>query len=69
MIKTQIYFPEEELAALHQAATRAGKSVAEVVRDAVRRVVLPPARRGPVALWDGVPRRASTDHDTIYDEP
>ena len=23
---------------------------------------------GPVALWDGEPRRTATEHDSIYDE-
>jgi len=52
-VKTQVYLPEEELAALHRAAKRSGKSVAELVREAIRRVWLQADRRGPVALWDG----------------
>jgi hypothetical protein len=40
MEKTQIYFRKEELDALRAAAARSGRSVAEVVRDAVRRVAL-----------------------------
>ena len=27
----------------------------------------PPA--GPVAIWDGTPRRQSTEHDSVHDEP
>lgn len=27
------------------------------------------AQGGPVALWDGKPRRTSGDHDSIYDDP
>lgn len=69
MTKTQVYLREEELEALHQAAKRSGKSVAELVREAVRQVWLRPQGRGPVALWDGEPRRTSLDHDSIYDEP
>lgn len=69
MTKTQVYLRDEELEALHQAAKRSGKSVAELVREAVRQVWLRPQDRGPVALWDGEPRRISLDHDTIYDEP
>ena len=23
---------------------------------------------GPVAIWDGEPKRASTDHDSVHDE-
>jgi len=69
MTKTQVYLRDEELEALHQAAKRSGKSVAELVREAVRQVWGRPQDRGPVALWDGEPRRTSLDHDTIYDEP
>ena len=68
VIKTQIYFPEPDLAALHKAAKKAGKSVAEMVREAVRRTWLCAAPEGPVALWDGKTRPA-IDHDSIYDEP
>lgn len=69
MIKTQVYLRDEELAALHSAARRTGRSMADLVRDAVRQVWLRPASDGPVALWDGEARRASIDHDSIYDEP
>jgi len=68
MEKMQIYLPAEELAALRKAATRSGRSVADVVREAVRKHVLKPAARGPVALWDGEPRRTSIDHDSVHDE-
>ena len=37
--------------------------------EAVRQVVLKPRTAGPVAIWDGQPRRTSIDHDSIYDEP
>lgn len=69
MVKTQVYFREEELNALHAAAERSGRSVAELVREAVRETWLRSESQGPVALWNGEPRRASTDHDAIYDEP
>jgi hypothetical protein len=69
MVKTQVYFHKEELEALHQAAKRSGKSMAELVRESVRQVWLRPPSSGPVALWDGVPRRPGSDHDSIYDEP
>jgi hypothetical protein len=68
MEKMQIYLPAEELAALRKAATRSGRSVADVVREAVRRHVLKPSAHGPVALWDGEPRKTSIDHDSVYDE-
>jgi len=68
MDKAQIYFPPEELEELREVAARSGRSVAEVVREAVRKVVLKPKAVGPVALWDGEPKRSSADHDSIYDE-
>jgi hypothetical protein len=67
--KTQIYLPKEELEALRKAAARSGRSVAQVVRDAIRQVVLKPPVSGPVAIWDGEPRRTSVDHDSVHDEP
>jgi Ribbon-helix-helix protein, copG family len=69
MEKTQVYLHKEELEALRQAAARSGRSVAELVRDAIRKVVLKPQTAGPVAIWDGEPRRISTEHDSVYDEP
>ena len=57
MTKTQVYLREEELEALHEVAKRSGKSVAALVREAVRQVWLRPSSKGPVALWDGKPRR------------
>lgn len=69
MEKMQIYLRKEELDALREAATRLGRSVAEVVRDAIRKVVLKPDAVGPVALWDGQPKRSSRDHDSVHDNP
>lgn len=69
MIKRQVYFQEEEFALLQQTAKRSGRSVAELVREAVRRVWLDSGTKGPVALWDGPVRMASTEHDSIYDNP
>lgn len=69
MEKTQVYLRKEELAALRAAAARSGRSVAELVREAVRKAVLMPQASGPVALWDGEPRRGSADHDTVHDQP
>ncbi|MSQ89584.1 MAG: hypothetical protein EXR32_09965 [Betaproteobacteria bacterium] len=68
MEKTQVYLRKEELAALRAAAVRSGCSVAELVRDAVRKVVLKPPATGPVALWDGEPKRRSVEHDSVHDE-
>jgi len=58
-----------ELDALRKAAARSGRSVAELVRDAIRKVVLKPQAAGPVAIWDGEPKRASFEHDSVHDEP
>jgi hypothetical protein len=69
MEKTQVYLRKEELEALRQAAARSGRSVAELVREAIRRVVLKPQTEGPVAIWDGEPKRTSLDHDSVHDEP
>ena len=70
MEKTQVYLRKEELDALRKAAVRSGRSVAELVRDAIRKVVLKPqAAAGPVAIWDGDPKRTSVDHDSVHDEP
>lgn len=69
MEKTQVYLREEELAALREAAARSGRSVADLVREAIRKQVLMPRTGGPVAIWDGEPRRTSVDHDSVHDEP
>jgi hypothetical protein len=69
MEKTQVYLPKEELEALREAARRSGRSMADLIRCAIRQVVLKPSSGGPVAIWDGEPKRTSLDHDSIYDEP
>ena len=70
MMKTQVYLGPEELEALHRVAARSNRSVAALIREAIRRVWLRPARgQGPVGLWDGDPKRTSVDHDSIYDHP
>ena len=68
MIKTQIYFPEADLAELHRVAEKNGKSVGEQVRQAVRRTWLQPKLDGPVALWSGKAPPAIA-HDSINDRP
>jgi hypothetical protein len=68
MVKTQVYLRQEELDALREIAARSGRSVAELVREAIRKVVLKPQASGPVALWDGETRRTSIQHDSIYDD-
>lgn len=69
MKKTQVYLREEELEALRKAAARSERSVAELIREAIRKVVLKPQATGPVAIWDGEPRRTSLEHDSVHDEP
>lgn len=68
MEKTQVYLPKEELDALRAAAARSGRSVADLIREAIRKSVLKPSREGPVAIWDGEPQRTSMEHDSIYDD-
>jgi hypothetical protein len=69
MEKIQVYVRKEELDELRRAAARSGRSVAEVVRDAIRKDVLKPRAAGPVAIWDGEPKRTSIEHDSVHDEP
>jgi hypothetical protein len=69
MEKMQVYLPREELDALRKVAARSGRSVAALVRDAIRKVVLKPQTAGPVAIWDGEPKRTSIDHDSVHDKP
>jgi hypothetical protein len=69
MEKTQVYLRKEELEALRKTAARTGRSVADLVRDAIRKQVLKPETIGPVAIWDGEPRRTSVEHDSVHDEP
>ena len=69
MEKTQVYLRKEELDALRKAAARSKRSVAALVREAIRKVVLMPTAEGPVAIWDGEPKRSSLEHDSVYDEP
>ena len=54
MEKRQVYLRKEELAAL---------------REAIHKQVLRPQAGGPVAIWDGKPKRSSIDHDSVHDEP
>lgn len=69
MEKTQVYLRREELDALREVAARSGRSVAELIREAVRKTVLKSTSAGPVAIWDGAPKRTSVEHDSIHDEP
>lgn len=64
----QIYFPKEELDALREAAEKSGRSVADIVRESVRKTVLKSKAKGPIALWSGKIRKSSLEHDSIYDD-
>jgi hypothetical protein len=65
MSKTQVYLRDEELEALHEVARRSGRSVAELVREAVRQVWLRPQSQGPVAPlgWRAPPQLGRAQHD------
>lgn len=70
MVKTQVYLQEKELEALRRIAGRSGRSIAALVREAIRTVWLrPESEGGPIRLWDGRPRKTSIEHDSIYDDP
>ena len=69
MEKTEVYLRKEELEALRKSAARSGRSVAELVGDAIRTVVPKPKAAGPVGIWNGEPRRTSVEHDSVHDEP
>lgn len=68
MEKIQVYLRKDELAALRKAAEASGRSVAELAREAIRKMVLQPQAAGPVAIWDGEPKRPSIDHDSVHDQ-
>ena len=69
MERAVIYLRKEELDALRKAAKRSGRSVAYLVREAIRKFVPRPPTAGPVAIWDGEPKRTSVEHDSVHDEP
>src|SRR5438270_11896003 len=69
MVKTQVYFSENDLKALHAVAKKRKRPVAELVREAVQQVWLRPAPRGPVGLFRGkLSRGSSVDHDWVFDD-
>jgi plasmid stability protein len=63
MQKTQVYLRKEKLDALREAAARAGRSITALVRDAIRKAVRKPQVVGPVAIWDGEPKRTALDYE------
>lgn len=68
MIKTQVYLNEEELSRLQKLAKKAKRSVADLVRDAIRKTWFRSSANGPIALWDKPIPRSSVEHDSIYDD-
>jgi Ribbon-helix-helix protein, copG family len=69
MEKTQVYLRRQELDTLREVAARSGRSIAELIRDAIRKTVLNAPAAGPAALWDGEPKRTSVEHENLHDEP
>jgi Ribbon-helix-helix protein, copG family len=69
MEKIQVYLRKEELAALRKAAAQSGGSVAELIREAIRKFVLKPKASSLVGIWDGEPKRSSFEHDCVHNEP
>ena len=69
MQRIQIYICDGELVSLREAAWRSRRSVSDLVREAIRKAVPKLNSEGPVAIWGGEPKRASVDHDAVYDEP
>ena len=56
MGRIQVYLNTGELDALRKAAARSGHSVAELIRETIRKVVMKPQAEGPVAIWNAEPR-------------
>ena len=64
MEKIQVYLSKEDLDALREASARSGRSIAQLIRCAIREVVLRQHTSGPVAIWHGKPKRTSVEHDS-----
>ena len=69
MEKTQVYLRKEELNALRKVSRAIKAQRCCAGREAVRKVILMPPAEGPVAIWDGEPKRSSIEHDSVHDEP
>jgi hypothetical protein len=67
--RIQFRLRDDERRSLHEVARRSGRSLTDLIREAIRRVWLRGGGEGPVGLWDGVPRRTSVEHDTVHDDP
>jgi hypothetical protein len=47
---------------------RSGWSSSDLARDAVRKRALKALAAGPVAIWDGEPKRTLLEHDAVWRE-
>jgi len=61
MEKTQIYLRVKNLRRCARLPRGPGRNIADLVRDGI--FVLKPQAAGPVAIWDGTPKRTSIEHD------
>jgi hypothetical protein len=68
MEQTQTHLRKEDLDALRAAAARSGRSVADPICEAIRKVAVAPPATGPVAIGDGQPKRSSVEHVSVHDE-
>jgi hypothetical protein len=44
-------------------------NIVRLIHNATRMIAPKRPAAGPVAIWDGEPKRACTDHDVVYDQP
>jgi hypothetical protein len=67
--RISVSLSKKEAAALREAAARSGRSVSELVRTAIRVVVLQQQPADFVDIWNGELKRTSVEHDSLHDEP
>src|SRR5690349_15505128 len=67
--RISVYLSKKELAALRKTAARSGRGMSELVRTAIRTVVLKQQVPGFVGIWNGELKRTSVEHDSVHDEP
>jgi plasmid stability protein len=68
VVRISVSLPKEEVAALRETAARSGRSVSELVRTAIRAVILTQQSTGFVGIWNGELKRMTVEHDSVYDE-
>jgi hypothetical protein len=66
MKKTRVYSRKKALDVRRKATARSSRAVSAVAQDSSR-PELKPRVSGPVAIWDGTPKRSSIEHD-VCDE-